>query len=824
MQPEQIEARVEQILSSMTLPEKCALLAGKTSGATCENERLKVPSIHLTDSPHGVRLSSGDLSNQEGQLCTTFPTGSAGGATWDTELVERVGRALGEEARGKGGHVLLGPTMNIIRTPLGGRSFESFSEDPFHVGAMASAYVRGLQSMSVGACPKHFCCNNQEQERFRNNSVLDERTLREIYLAGFEHMFRHARPWSTMCAYNRVNGTYMAENRRILREILKNQWGFDGVVVSDWGACHSTAASVEGGLDLEMPGPGFYYDPTLLADQVENGQLDVTWLDDAARRMLRLVLRTTDHDDRRDYRSTVNSPEHQQLAREYCEQAIVLLKNDNNSLPLETDKLRTLAVLGPNAETTFHSGGGSSCAKPPYVVSVLEGLGQEVGQATQILHEPGCDNYTHMRPPLPQQWVGVDEQTPGLRAEYFDNSHLRGEAFLTEIVPTVNCWWCRSRPPMDGPYSVRFSGILRVQTAGEYYFGIDHTCQVRLTLDDACVLDDRVKIQSPEGYNSVVSTRFDLEADRDYRIVLELQNPTVQMYPHCKLMAARFPTEQEQQEGIDRAVRAAREADVAVVVVGGMRDVYETEGKDRPSLLLPGLQNELISAVADVNANTVVVINTGAPVAMPWLEKVSGVVQGWYGGLEVGRAIARVLTGKVNPSGKLPMTFPRRIEDTPAFEQIPGASDVQYGEGIFVGYRWYDARDIEPLFPFGHGLSYTSFEYSDLQHPQVLRIGEELEVYVTVTNTGARPGAEVVQLYLSDLECRVACPVRQLKGFAKVYLEPGRSKRVRFGLEYRDLAYWDTDRGAWRVDPGNVEIAAAASSRDIRLTSTMQIR
>ncbi len=823
MQDNRLESRIQELLSDMTLTEKCSLLAGASSGTTCALERLGIPSIALTDSPHGVRLSSGDLSNEEGQLCTTFATGSAGGATWDIDLIEEVGRALAEEARGKGGQVVLGPTMNIIRTPLGGRSFESFSEDPCHLGLMACAYVRGLQSLNVGACPKHFCCNNQEQERFRNNSVVDDRTLREIYLAGFERLFTRERPWSTMCAYNRVNGEYMAQNRTILREILKDEWGFDGVVVSDWGACHATSESIGGGLDLEMPGPGFYYDMALLADQVENGRLEQKWVDDAAARILRLVLRTTHHEDRKDYRSTVNSDAHHELARRQAQEAIVLLKNDSDVLPLEPDRIRTLAVLGPNAHPTFHSGGGSSCAKPPYVVSVLQGLTEQMPEATEILHQPGCDNYTYMRPPLPADWVR-SEGEKGFKAEYFGNSHLQGRPFRTEHIEAVNCWWCRSRPPMDGPYSVRFSATLRVETGGEYYFGIDHTCNVRLTLDEQCVLDDAVKIQSPEGYNSVVSARVSLEAGKDYTLVLELRNPTVQMYPHCKLMASRIPTEAQREEGIQAAVEAAAKADAAVLVVGGIQDVYESEGKDRQSLLLPGAQNELIQRVAQANPNTVVVINTGSAVAMPWIDQVPAICQGWYGGLEVGRAVARVLTGKVNPSGKLPMTFPKRIEDTPAYGLVPGGRDVHYGEGIFVGYRWYDLREIEPLFPFGHGLSYTRFEYSDLQHPQVLRIGEDFDVSLTVTNTGSLAGAEVVQLYLSDLECRIARPVRELKGFAKLFLEPGRSQRVQFTLSRRDLAYWDSDLQQWRVDPGNVQIALAASSRDIRLASTMQIR
>ncbi|MFP4581185.1 MAG: glycoside hydrolase family 3 C-terminal domain-containing protein [Candidatus Sumerlaeia bacterium] len=820
-----MEKKIQELLSQMTLYEKCVLLAGKTPGTAWGNERLGVPSIALTDSPHGVRKSSGDLTNTGGQFCTTFATGSASGATWNPDLIREVGKALGEEARGKDAQVVLGPTMNIVRHPLGGRSFETYSEDPCLAGEMACGYVEGLQSMNVGCSLKHFCANNQEQERFRNNSIVDERALREIYLPHFETVVKRVQPWTIMCAYNRVNGTYMAEKIPILRHILKDEWGFDGVVVSDWGACHSTADSIRGGLDLEMPGPGFYYDAALLTDQVENRQLDEALINDAAARMLRLILRTTEHDGK-SYTDSILSEAHVTLARRQEEEAIVLLKNDADALPLLPEKTKRLAIIGPNAAKTFHTGGGSSAAKAPYVVSVLEGMQKVYGDDIEIIHESGCDNYTHMRPPLETDWVRTpDGKEAGFLAEYFSNPFIDGEPDETKVDALINCWWCRGREPVMGPHSVRWTAKVTVPQSGRYYIGADHTSDLRLFIDGKAVIDDQVIRTSPEGYNSIVSTTVDLEADRDYDLICEFRNPTVQLYPHLKIMAAYIPTAEEEDAEIAKAREAAKSSDAALVVVGGMEDVYESEGKDRPTLDLPGRQDDLIRAVAAVNKRTIVVINTGSPVAMPWVDDVAAVVHCWYGGLEIGNAVANVLSGKVNPSGHLPVTFPKRIEDTPAYGHFPGGEDIFYGEGIFVGYRWYDARGIEPLFPFGHGLSYTQFEYADLKlEKQKIGPGEKLGLSFILRNTGKKAGAEVAQIYVQDLKSQLARPPKELKAFRKVWLAPGEEQTLELELSPRAFQYWHPEKGGWLAEAGEFRIHLAASATDIRLTADLKMQ
>lgn len=649
-----IERRITGLLTKLSLAEKALLVAGRDAFSTAPIERLGIPSLVLTDGPHGVRIHGPYLAGAKAKNSTAFPTGTSFAASWNPALVEKVGVAMGEETRAFGWHALLGPCINIIRHPLGGRSFEGFSEDPYLAGRLAVAYVRGVQSAGVAACLKHFACNNQEFERVRGNSVVDERTLREIYLPAFEAGVKEARPWSVMCAYNRLNGEYAAQNRWLLTDVLREEWGFDGVVMSDWGAVHDTLPTLKAGLDLEMPGPGKWFAPGLITDAVQHWQLDEAQLDEACRRVLRFILRC------RQSRSAgrVNTPGHQRLARQLAEEAITLLKNDRALLPLRAGKLEKVAVIGPNAANTVHGGGGSSKVTPPYVVSVLDGL--------------------------------------------------------------------RAR-------------LLR-----------------------------RVKVVCENG-NRLAS-----------------------------------------------AARAARRADAAIVVVGATSPEYETEGRDRERLDLPGRQNELVRAVAKANPNTIVVVNTGAPVTMPWIEDVRAVLLAYYPGMEGGNAIARILLGEVNPSGKLPFTMPKRLEDTPALKNYPGDRDVVYREGVFVGYRHYDKRRIAPLFPFGHGLSYTTFEYRDL------RVTGK-RVTVKVQNIGSVAGKEVVQLYVSDRKSSVPRPPKELKGLAKIELKPGQTKPVNFTLDRRAFAFYDVAGKRWRVEAGAFEILVGSSSRDIRQRALLRL-
>lgn len=818
------EERIESLLSEMSLTEKVSLLAGMDGKHTAAIPRLGVRSIKLTDGPHGVNWGStvpGATCDAK-DLPTAFPTGTAMAATWNPELLRQAGAAMGRETLNMGGDVLLGPCVNIIRHPLAGRTFESFSEDPHLVGRLATGYIQGVQSENVGTSIKHFACNNQEIERYRSSSNLDERTLRELYLPGFETAVKEAHPWTVMCSYNRINGEYAAQHHWLLREVLKDEWGFDGVVVSDWGAVHATVESIEAGLDLEMPGPARYYGDCL-ADAAEKFQTELAYIDDAARRLLRLIARGGGLDEPADL-PHIHPEEHRALARRVAEEAVVLLKNDNRTLPLAKNELKSLAVLGPNAETTFHSGGGSSCARPPYVVSVLDGLREALGESVQVTYEQGAEHFDHLFPELNTEWfTPADSEGKGFRAELFDRPNFDGEPAVVRTDPHISYWWCFGKAPTPKQYAVRWTARMQVDKTGTYRIVADHTGWGRLYLDGECVLESRIRPETGDPERCRTSVTLELDAETSYEFRYEFINDTTEMFTHCKVMGLYRPTEQEQDAAIASAAQAAGEADAAVVVVGGIDNLYESEGADRHGLELPGRQNDLIRAVRKANPNTIVVINTGAPMTLPWLDDVPGVLMAWYGGMEVGRAVTNVLLGQTNPSGKLPMTFPKRIEDTPAFNNYPGGRDVNYGEGIFVGYRHYEARDIEPLLPFGHGLSYTDFQYDTL-HLSSETIGpdDRLTVKIDVTNTGNRDGAEIVQLYIADPQSRLQRPPKELKAFRKVELPAGKHKTVTFELDASDLCYFDAGAGGWVVEPGEFQVHVGASSADIRCSASFR--
>ena len=675
--PLENDLQIEKVLKRLTLVEKVSLLSGQDRWHTAALERFGIPSIVMTDGPHGVR------ANEDGRVkgsATSFPTGVSMASSWDPELVEQVGAALAEETRALGCNVLLGPCVNIVRHPLAGRNFESYSEDPYLAGRTGVAYVHGVQSQGIGASLKHFACNNQETERQRGDSQVDERALREIYLAQFEMVVKEAQPWTVMCSYNRVNGVYASQHDRLLNQILRTEWGFDGVVVSDWGANHTTVQSVQGGLDLEMPGPARWYGD-LLIEAIATWQIDEEVIDQAARRILRLIsacLRQR-QSERQAGRilseGALITSAHQALARRLAQESIVLLKNDGNLLPLKAEDIHSLAVIGPMAAVGSIGGGGSSFLEPPYRVSPLEGLKARLGDRVDIPYEPGCSSSSLRRSP---------------------------------------------------------------------------------------------------------------------------------------------------QNGIAQAVDLARHSDVVLVFVG-LPEGHESEGCDRPDMELTGAQNELVRAVLEANPKTAVILNAGSPVALPWIGQVPAVLLAHYPGQEGGHAVADILLGAANPSGKLSVTWPKRLQDTPAYDNFPGGRAVRYGEGIFVGYRYYDYKDIEPLFAFGHGLSYTQFTYSDLQSPVGAKIGEPVLVTLKVINTGSLAGKEVIQLYVRDVESSLARPIKELKGFAKVELAPGEMKIVAFTLNQRSFAFYDPNRQDWIVEPGIFELLIGSSSRDIRASARIEL-
>jgi beta-glucosidase len=798
-----LEARVADLLARMTLPEKISLMAGGSGFATQPIARLGVPAVHFSDGPNGVR------SNDD-RPATVFPTGSALAATWNPVVVEEVGKAIGREARALDVQVMLGPNVNIQRAPLAGRNFEDYSEDPYLAGTLGGAWVRGVQSEGVGTSVKHFAGNEQELERMRISSDIDERTLREIYLLPFEMIVKSAEPWTVMAAYNRVNGTYMTENRRLIHDVLQGEWGFDGVVMSDWGAVHTTLAA-NSGLDLEMPGPPRYFGDRL-GQAVQNWQIEQSTVEAAARRMLRMIIRSGVLDARGQPRGELLSARNRATALQAASEAIVLLKNEHALLPLDPSRVHTLAVVGPNADVPLYEGGGSANVIPSRIDTPLESLRRLALRTLNIRYAQGVDNDS-VPPPADARLLSptAAHRQAGLEFNYYANAIFAGrpthsgiETYFDKVLIDAG----------SGQMSARWDGFLWPPKTGEYEFSLSAAGDVSLLVDGREVIGaahrgTALPPQSDFGAGEQL-VRLTLTSGRSYRLrIAYVSAPTAFHSLHFGL---RVPA-----GTIEDAVRAAQGADAAIVFVGSSRS-SESEGRDRPNMQLEGRQNELVQAVLAANPNTIVVLNNGAPYALPWADRVPAIVEGWLAGEEGPHALARILLGEVNPSGKLPFTFPKRLEDNPTYLYYGGGRNARYGEGVFVGYRYYDKREIEPRFPFGFGLSYTTFEYRNLRVPAAVTDGDPVPVSVEVTNTGARAGEETVELYVGDeASAAVVRPVRELKGFRKVSLAPRETTTVRFTLSPRDLSYYDVQGHDWTATAGTHRVLIGSSSRDIRL-------
>ncbi len=804
------EVRVNEVLQAMTLNEKADMLCGDGMWHLRGIERLGLPQIRLTDCGHGIAATG-----QARTAATCFPTAIGQASTWNPELIERLGAALGREVRATGNAVLLGPMVNIHRTPLNGRSFECFSEDPLLTGKLAAAFIRGVQSQGVGACIKGLTANNQQKDQMELNVVMDERTLREIYLPNFKIPLQEARPLGLMTCYNGLNGQHSSASRHLLREIVKDEWGFQGFIVSDWRGTHSPQV-VEAGLDLEMPGPGKFMRQEDILAAVDEGRLTHDDLDDRVRRLLRAIISVMPVVAAGDaYADELDCPEHRAVARQVAEESIILLKNEDRLLPLDCQRLRTIAVIGPSAEQALLGPRGSAAVAPSRSVGPLQGLRDCCDENVQIIYEEGCGLLGEGIVIYPQFLTptGGRPGASGFAAEYFNNSTLEGPPILSTLQPQIDFAWGTASP---GAYvgrhgwSVRWTATLTPPVSGRYQLGaFGHHGGVRLYVDDQLVLDDwgqladtqlHQQAATPERYGR----RVEVELKADHPVALRME-----FRKTLHTAAARLEwTVPGWADSVERAAVAAAAADVALVCVG-LNCLHEGGTLDRQDLSLPGRQRELIEAVATANPNTIVALFGGGPLEVePWIGSVRAVLQAWYPGEEGGHALADILLGKVNPSGRLPDTLPRRLEDTPAWGHYPGnGTEVRYEEGIFVGYRHYDAKGIEPSFPFGFGLSYTDFSFSNLALSSPTMAAEDtLQVRVDVTNTGQRAGQEVVQLYLGDLQASLPRPPRELKGFAKVHLEPGRQTTVTFTLTPDDLSFFDPQANIWRAEPGTFEV------------------
>src|SRR3984893_9889081 len=795
----EIDKRVEALLGQLTLEEKITLIGGINDFYTRPISRIGIPSFRISGGPTGVH---------DYRPTTAYPAGLLLAASWDTDLARRVGISMGKDARPRGVHFVLAPGMNIYRSPLNGRNFEYFGEDPFLSSRMAVSVIEGIQSQGVIATAKHFIANNSEYGRTDHSSDIDERTMREIYLPAFEASVREAQAGALMDAYNLVNGVYMTQNNLLNVQIAKKEWGFDGIIMSDWGATHDGIAAANNGLDLEMPNAALMNAATLLPP-MKTGAVTEAAIDEKIRRLLRKTIEFGFFDrEQTDANIPLYSEDGRRLILEEARDGMVLLQNENHVLPLDREKIKTIAVLGPNAYPAVIGGGGSSLTKPFNAVSFLEGIGDVAGQSVRVLYlaesTPLNDIVSHT------QFVSTPGGPAGLKGEYFDNEEFKGEPALSRVDQSIDFHWGEGRYRDGGPaehFAVRWTGYFVPQTEDDYRFYTSADDGVRLYINDEMVIDDWRR--HGETLNTYMKH---LEAGKSYKVRLEY-------FENVGTATARFGISAVSIALGEETKKLAAKAD-AVILCMGFDPNSEGEGGDRT--FRPGGQDIFIQQVASVNKNVVVVLNAGGNVDMSkWLDQVPAVLHAWYPGQEGGTALGQILFGDFSPSGKLPATFERPWGEKPTFNSYypqKGDKRVEYSEGIFMGYRGYEKAGTKPLFTFGYGLSYTTFTYSDLKiAPAAKGSAALLAVSFNVKNTGSRQGAEIAEVYVGDSHAPLPRPAKELKGFAKVSLRPGESKQITVLLDRRAFSYYDAAKHDWAIAPGEFGILVGSSSADIRL-------
>jgi len=822
---------IDKLLVQMTLNEKISMCHGNSIFTSAGIERLGLSEMVMSDGPHGVRCET--VRDNWGpamlpdDFSTYLPPGCALAATWNPKLAYKFGVVLGREARHRGKDIILGPGINIVRTPVCGRNFEYFGEDPYQVGILAAEVVKGIQAQDVAACVKHYALNNQELNRGNVNILLDERALREIYLPAFKATV-DAGAYTFMGAYNKVRGQWCCENEYLVNDILKGEWGFDGIYLSDWGAVHNTHNCALNGLDLEMGTWGDVENNHFarpLKEAIEKGEIPESVLDDKVRRMLRVMMRINKFTPDKRKKGARNTKAHHRIARRIAAEALVLLKNEG-VLPLDFNTSLKLAVIGELATVQHAEGGGSSGVKALYEITPIEALKRKAGRMLQIEYvqgysDQGNDEFTLLA--IPDEVITSCDPASGIRswkAEFFANSDFEGTAVLTRYDKSVSFNWQLAAPAAvlpDDKFSVRWTAEIEAPESGEYLFDLFSDDGSLLRIDGEMVVDNWGD-HGPERKEGSIY----LEAGKKYQLCVEYYDAVGSAIIELGWLPPGHSID-DPAVVFAEAVAAATNAD-AVLIFAGQSHQYHVEGVDRHDIKLHGKQNELIEAVVKANANTAVFLIGGGAVEMPWIDQVPCVVQAWYAGMEGGTAMADMIFGDVNPSGKLPVTFPKKLEETPAHdigEYVP--DQCHYKEGLLVGYRYNDSRNIEPLFPFGHGLSYTTFEYSE---PKVLvedATEVRYKVSVPVKNTGTSAGREVVQLYIRDIESSVERPVKELKGFAKIALKPGKEKIVEFELTPSSFAFYSPEKKQWVVEPGEYEILIGSSSRDIRCRTLLNL-
>jgi beta-glucosidase len=792
------EIALRERLDALNLEQKVRLLTGADFWALYAEPAAGLRRLVTSDGPAGVRGERWD----ERDASANVPSPTLLAATWDEPRIERLGRLLASEARRQGVDVLLAPTVNLHRSPYGGRHFECFSEDPLLTARIGAAYVRGLQAEGVAATVKHFVANDSETERFTLDAHVDERALRELYLAPFEAIVASG-VWAVMAAYNGVNGATMTESP-LLREILRGEWGFDGVVMSDWGAARTTEGAGNAALDLAMPGPDGPWGDDLVA-AVRDGRVREAELDEKALRILRLAARVGALGEAGRTATPWAPDAISSELRATAAAGFVLARNERRLLPLDAGSLGRVAVVGPNALVARTLGGGSATVFPPYTVSPLEGLREAFGDGVEVTYAEGVRAHTripHARPELLPG--GVELRFLDANGHELASEHRDASSFT---------WMLRFTPELAlaDVAVVEATARLRTDEAGEYLVGASGVGRYRLSLDGAEQFDVRLDLPPDADLaDSVMAPPqhgIPYRLDAGQEVELRLHHAVEPDSPTTSFVLNVEPPREDAEAELERAVALAAEADVAVVVVGTTEEV-EREGVDRDSLALPGRQDELVGRVAAANPRTVVVVNAGAPVLLPGAD-VPAVLLTWFGGQEFGHALADVLLGHAEPGGRLPTTWPATEDGLPAV--CPRDGVLTYDEGVFVGYRAYDRDGREPRFPFGHGLGYTEWEYLDVS------AGDNRTVRVTLRNVGDRRGREVVQVYASrSAPSAVERPPRWLAGFATAEADPGETVAVEVAVPARALAHWDTDAHGWAIEPGTFVLAAGRSSRDLR--------
>ncbi|QES50301.1 glycosyl hydrolase [Streptomyces venezuelae] len=801
---------VEAALGKLDLDTKARLLAGQDMWSLPAIPGIGLASLVMSDGPigvRGVRWTADDPS-------IALPSPTALAAAWDPETARRAGRLLAQEARRKGVHVLLAPTVNLHRSPLGGRHFECYSEDPHLTGETGTGYVRGVQEGGVGTIVKHFVGNDAETERFTVDSVIAPRPLHELYLAPFEAIVRNARPWGIMTAYNQVNGTTMTEHRHLVGEVLRGAWGFDGCNVSDWMAARSTVRGILGGLDVAMPGPQTVYGPAL-ADSVRSGAVQESAVDEAVRNVLRLAARAGLLEGAPAV--VTEAPpavDGQALAREIAARGMVLVRNEGGALPLDPGQGRTVALIGAAARDARVLGGGSATVFPERVVSPLDGLTAALPPGT-LRYAVGADPGDE---PVPAGQGFV------LRAVCRDAAGtVLGEGSL----PSGQVQWIGDDLPAGATYetmaTIEVTGTFTPRETGEHAFGTRGLGAFTLSVGGRVLWEGVQQMGDEadpfEAFFGAPSERgrVHLTAAEPTEVSLVFTVPDTSALPLKAIMFSllHLGPRRDADELIAEAVAAARSADTAVVVVATTERV-ESEGFDRKDLALPGRQDDLVRAVAAVNPNTVVVVNAGSPVELPWREEVAAVLLTWFPGQEGGAALADVLLGAVEPGGRLPTTWPAVLADAPVTEVVPTEGRLEYCEGLFIGYRAYERQGITPAYAFGHGLGYTDWRYESLEVT-----GSTARV--RLTNTGSRPGREVVQIYLAPDGDAHGRPAAWLAAFAGVEAGPGESVEAEIALPVRAFEIWDEEAAGWRRIGGRYEVRASHSSADTRLRATLEL-